>query len=129
MYLLAAASGTLESGTFRTRADRFVGVVLASGGYPGAFETGKPIAGLEAAAEVPGALIVHAGTAERDGRIVTAGGRVLTVVAGAPTFEDARRRAYTAAGRISFDASFFRRDIGRRAVDTSQQGHTNDVAD
>ncbi len=112
-HLEAAAQGALDSGTFRVRADRFVGVVLASGGYPGTYETGKPITGLEAA-EASGALVFHAGTAARDGAIVTAGGRVLTVVAGAPGFAEARARAYAAARKIAFEGMFCRQDIGVR---------------
>lgn len=92
------------------------GVVLASGGYPGDFETGLPISGLDT--HVPGeaALVFHAGTAMRDGRFVTAGGRVLTVVAADPTYRGAIDRAYRAAARITFDKMHFRTDIGRSAL-------------
>jgi phosphoribosylamine--glycine ligase len=113
-HLHAAARGVLESGTFRVSGDRFVGVVLASGGYPDHYETGKIITGLDAA-ESAGALVFHAGTTMRDGVAVTAGGRVLTVVAGAPGFAAARERAYAAARRISFEGMFCRSDIGLRA--------------
>jgi phosphoribosylamine--glycine ligase len=113
-HLDAAARGVLESGTFRVRGDRFVGVVLASGGYPDQYETGKIITGLDAAASA-GALVFHAGTAMRDGVPVTAGGRVLTVVAGAPGFAAARERAYAAAACIAFEGMFRRSDIGLRA--------------
>jgi phosphoribosylamine--glycine ligase len=90
---------------------------MASGGYPDRYETGKPIAGLDEASARPGVVVFHAGTAVRDGRAVTAGGRVLTVVAGAGRFADARRLAYDAVGRISFDGAFYRTDIGLRAGD------------
>jgi phosphoribosylamine--glycine ligase len=115
-HLQAASRGELESGMFRTRSRRYVGVVLASGGYPEAFENGKAIAGLDEAAAQPGVLVFHAGTAERDGHLVTAGGRVLTVVADGDGFADARDRAYAAAARISFEGMFYRRDIGVRAM-------------
>jgi len=91
-----------------------VAVVLASGGYPDRFETGKPIAGVEGAAAGEGVHVFHAGTVARDGRVLTAGGRVLTVTATAPDLEEARRRAYEAASGISFDGMTYRRDIAER---------------
>jgi phosphoribosylamine---glycine ligase len=115
-HLWEAAGGRVESGTFRTGEDRHVGVVLASGGYPEKFETGKVIAGLDEAASQPGTLIFHAGSAARDGDIVTAGGRVLTVVGSGAGFAEARRRAYDGVERISFDGVHYRRDIGVRAL-------------
>ena len=111
--LRAAARGNLEDAAWRVTADPHVGVVVASGGYPNAYATGRAIAGLDAAAAVPGALIVHAGTDRQDGTVVTAGGRVLTVVARGRTFGQAIDRAYEAVDLISFDGSFARRDIGR----------------
>ena len=119
-HLWNAAGGRIESGTFRTRKDRYVGVVLASGGYPDRFETGKVITGLDEAAALPDTLVFHAGTAARDGGIITSGGRVLTVVGGGGDFAEARRRAYEAVGRISFEGMQYRRDIGTRAVVSSQ---------
>ncbi|MCA9534223.1 MAG: phosphoribosylamine--glycine ligase [Myxococcales bacterium] len=94
-------------------------VVLASGGYPGAYETGKVIEGLEAAAAVEGVEVFHAGTAERDGQVVTHGGRVLTVTAVGDTLEQAAERAYRAADAITFDGKMLRRDIGWRARSAS----------
>jgi phosphoribosylamine--glycine ligase len=88
-------------------------VVLASGGYPGAYETGVPIDGVEAA-EATGAVVFHAGTARRDGRLVTAGGRVLGVTAVGDDVSGAIDAAYEAVGRIRFEGVHFRRDIGRR---------------
>jgi phosphoribosylamine---glycine ligase len=114
-HLRAAADGTLEPGVCRTRPDRVVGVVMASGGYPDAFDTGLPIEGLDTVP--PGALVFHAGTSERDGRLVTAGGRVLTVVGAGADFSAARSRAYDAVSRISFERAHYRRDIGVRAVE------------
>ena len=96
--------------------DAAVSVVLASGGYPDSYETGKVIAGLGNAANVPGVILFHAGTARRGNDIVTAGGRVLTVVAEGRDYRQAISRAYEAAGRITFDRMFMREDIGRKAV-------------
>jgi phosphoribosylamine---glycine ligase len=115
-HLWDAAGGRVEPGTFRTRGDRHVGVVLASGGYPDAFEKGKVVTGLDEAAALPDALVFHAGSAARDGGIVTAGGRVLTVVGSGADYAQARDRAYEAVGRIAFEGMHFRRDIGARAL-------------
>ena len=89
--------------------------MLASAGYPESSSKGDPISGLEAAAG--GAEVFHAGTAERDGEIVTAGGRVLAVTALGPTPAAARERAYDAAGKIEFDGRQLRGDIAQRAVE------------
>jgi phosphoribosylamine---glycine ligase len=94
-----------------------VGVVIASGGYPDAYQTGKPINGLGNAASVPGVTIFHAGTARQGDLVTTAGGRVLTVVGEGRDYRQAISRAYEAAGRISFDGMFMRKDIGRKAVE------------
>ena len=115
-HLWNSAGGRVESGTFRTRGDRHVGVVLASGGYPDRFETGKVIEGLGEAAALPGTFVFHAGSAARSGAIVTSGGRVLTVVGSGPGFVDARDSAYAAVAKISFDGMQYRRDIGARAL-------------
>lgn len=88
-----------------------VTVVMASGGYPGKYETGKPIHGLAEAAALPDIQIFHAGTKEQNGEIVTAGGRVLAVTALGATRAEARARAYEAVGRIDFEGAHFRRDI------------------
>jgi aspartate oxidase len=90
-------------------------IVLAAGGYPDVVETGKAITGLAAAASIPEALVFHAGTAKRDGQIVTSGGRVLTVVGRGVSHRAAIDVAYEAAGRIQFEGMQFRRDIGRKA--------------
>ncbi len=92
--LLAAAEGALDARPIRWRPDKHVGVVLASAGYPGAGPTGRPISGLDTAGRLEGVLVFHAGTASADQRIVTAGGRVLTVVGRGPTYETAAARAY-----------------------------------
>jgi phosphoribosylamine--glycine ligase len=125
--LLAAATGQLPENAVTCSSDCCVGVVLASRGYPATSESGCPIDGLDAAAKAPGALVFHAGTRVADGRIVTAGGRVLTVVGRARTFDRAMAAAYDAVAHIRFDGMQCRRDIGRKAiVDTvpaSHRGH------
>jgi phosphoribosylamine---glycine ligase len=93
--------------------DAAVCVNLASGGYPGRYATGVPITGVEDA-ERTGAHVFHCGTAEKDGRLVTAGGRVLSVTTTGATLPDAIGRAYAAVERITFDGMQFRRDIGTR---------------
>ena len=90
-----------------------VTVVLASGGYPGSYETGHPISGLDEAAQAPDAVVFHAGTRAGDGGVVTAGGRVLAVSALGSDVEDARRKAYAAADVITFDGRQLRSDIAR----------------
>jgi phosphoribosylamine--glycine ligase len=115
--LLATAKGKLADVTLSWCGDWAVSVVLASGGYPGDYETGKPILGIEDAEELPGVTIYHAGTRRADdGTLVTSGGRVLNVTALGPDFAGARDRAYEAASRISFDGMFMRTDIGARAL-------------
>jgi phosphoribosylamine--glycine ligase len=111
-----AAAGALPSRPARFRREPHVGVVLAAGGYPDAPETGKAIQGIDAASEIPGSIVFHAGTATREGRLVTAGGRVLTVVGRGTTYGDAIDAAYAAASRIHFEGMQYRRDIGRKAL-------------
>ncbi|MEO7888814.1 MAG: phosphoribosylamine--glycine ligase [Vicinamibacterales bacterium] len=119
--LYSAATGDLRSDVVREGTQPAVGVVLASRGYPAAAEHGQPIDGLAAAADVPGALIFHAGTAVAQGRLVTAGGRVLTVVGRGATFQDAMTTAYRAVDRIHFAGMQCRRDIGRKAADNGRE--------
>ena len=111
-----AAIGALPSRPARFRNEPHVGVVLAAGGYPDTPESGQAIEGIEAASEVPGSIVFHAGTAKRDGRLVTSGGRVLTVVGRSTTYRDAIDTAYAAASRIRFNGMQYRRDIGRKAL-------------
>jgi phosphoribosylamine--glycine ligase len=94
-----------------------VTIVLASAGYPASFSSGDPIHGLHDAAAIGGVEITHAGTALRNGEVVTAGGRVLNVTGVAPTAGEARDRAYEAARLISFEGMQMREDIAARAVD------------
>jgi phosphoribosylamine--glycine ligase len=117
--LLAAAAGRLDS-SVPLRPEKHVGIVLAARGYPGQVETGAVIRGLEQAASADDVLVFHAGTRQLDGQIVTAGGRVLTVVGRAATYEQAIDRAYAAVARISFDGMQYRRDIGRKAIAESR---------
>lgn len=114
--LASAAQGRLRSHAPKFRDQPHVGVVLAAGGYPDAVESDRVITGVDAAAAVPGALVFHAGTAVRDGELVTAGGRVLTVVGRGSTYPDAIDVAYRAAAHIHFDGMQFRTDIGRKAA-------------
>jgi phosphoribosylamine--glycine ligase len=93
-----------------------VTIVLASAGYPGRYETGKPISGLEEAAKLQDVQIFHAGTRRANGEIVTAGGRVLAVTALGSTMESARTRAYKAVSVIHFEGCHYRRDIALGAV-------------
>jgi phosphoribosylamine--glycine ligase len=111
--LFDAASGRLRGGTLSESPNRFAGVVLAARNYPGTPETGQEIHGIADAEAVDDALVFHAATREVDGRLVTAGGRVLTVVAGRPSLDAAITSAYDAASKIHFDGMQFRRDIGR----------------
>lgn len=111
----AAARGALDTAHCRTSDAAMVGVVVASRGYPESSESGQPIAGI-AAAEEAGTHVIHAGTALRDGQIVTSGGRVLTVVAGGRDFGDAIERAYAGLRAITFDGMQYRTDIGRKAM-------------
>jgi phosphoribosylamine--glycine ligase len=116
--LAAAATGALPDRPARFRAEPHVGVVLAAGGYPDEPESGRKITGLDAAAAVRGALVFHAGTVRRDGQVLTAGGRVLTVVGRGATYREAIDIAYRAASHIQFDGMQFRRDIGHKALTT-----------
>jgi phosphoribosylamine--glycine ligase len=109
--LLACAEGGIERCEDLGNSGAALCVVLASGGYPGTFRKGLPISGL--GADLPGTLVYHAGTARgRDGEILTAGGRVLSVVGVGDTFEEAKKRAYARAGMISFEDMHYRKDIG-----------------
>src|SRR5215831_9007308 len=118
--LVAAADGRLAQSTCRIGSDHMVGVVIASRGYPESSESGQPIDGVEAAQKIPGVSVYHAGTAMRDGRLVTAGGRVLTVAGRGSDFTEAIVRAYAGVLQIQFDGMQFRRDIGRRALQSLQ---------
>jgi phosphoribosylamine--glycine ligase len=115
---LLAAAGTrqLRRTGLRVRREPHVGVVVASGGYPDAFEKGLVIHGVDAAEALDDVLVFHAGTAMRDGRLVTAGGRVLTVVGRGSDYREAIARAYAGVEKVSFDGMHVRRDIGQKAL-------------
>lgn len=112
--ILASLNGRLGDIDIRWRDEAAVCVILASAGYPGDYAKGLPIEGLEEAERE--ALVFHAGTAERDGRIVTDGGRVLGVVGRGADIREARERAYAAADKIRFEGKHCRTDIAARAL-------------
>jgi phosphoribosylamine---glycine ligase len=116
MLLWATAAGALPDRPARFRDEPHVGVVIASSGYPESSDSGRVITGVEEAERVPGALVFHAGTAERDGHLVTSGGRVLTVVGRGRTHKDAIETAYHAVEKIRFEGMQYRKDIGAKAV-------------
>jgi phosphoribosylamine--glycine ligase len=114
--LEASVNGTLDRLDLRWRPGASVCVVMASAGYPGSCPKGKVIHGLEAAAALPHTKVFHAGTAQRNGEIVTQGGRVLGVTAWAGDLRAARDAAYAAVERITFEGAQFRRDIAAKAL-------------
>lgn len=120
----ACVDGRLAQAAVRWRAGACACVVLASGGYPGHYEKGYPITGLDAAAKLPGVMLFHAGTRHRDAtaQIVTDGGRVLGVTAVGESLDQALARAYAAAGQIRFEGMQYRQDIGRKGSAYAQAG-------
>ncbi|MGZ5387940.1 MAG: phosphoribosylamine--glycine ligase, partial [Solirubrobacterales bacterium] len=122
LCLAAREPGGLAGAPAEFGSDWAVTVVLASAGYPASSSKGDVISGLERAAAVEGVEVTHAGTAERGGEIVTAGGRVLNVTGLGLGPAEARARAYDAAELISFEGMQMRRDIAARAVDRVATG-------
>lgn len=120
--LAAAADGALDDRPLAFRSEPHVGVVLASQGYPGAGPVGVPIAGLDGADRLDGVVVFHAGTARHGHDVVTAGGRVLTVVGRGASYADAIARAYTGVSKIAFAGMHYRTDIGRKALPRSNVG-------
>jgi phosphoribosylamine--glycine ligase len=114
--LQASIEGRLSDGDFRWSKDASVCVVMSSGGYPGTFEVGKRIDGLDDAGAVEGVKVFHAGTSKRDGVHYTSGGRVLGVTARGSDLETAVARAYSACAKISFEGAHYRKDIAGRAL-------------
>ena len=115
--MLAVAEGRADDIDLAWSESWAVCVVLASEGYPGAYEKGKVILGIEEAEDIDGVMVFHAGTKRNaDGELVTNGGRVLNVVALGDTFEEARERAYEACDLINFEGKQLRSDIGRKAL-------------
>lgn len=114
--LAAVARGDLGQQSVRLGSDRTVCVVLASRGYPDSSESDRPITGIDLASGIAGVSVYHAGTAVRNGTLVTAGGRVLTVVGRGAKYSEATARAYAGVLQIIFDGMQYRRDIGRKAL-------------
>ena len=114
--MLACADGTLKDCSIKWKDGAAVCVVMASGGYPKAYEKGKKITGLTAAEET-GVLVFHAGTAKKNGEIVTDGGRVLGVAATADDIKKAVAKAYEGVAKIDFAGAFYRKDIAHRALE------------
>ncbi|RMF89507.1 MAG: phosphoribosylamine--glycine ligase [Nitrospinota bacterium] len=114
--LEATIDGTLDQIRLRWRKEAAVCVVMASQGYPGPYEKGKEIQGLEAVAEMEDVVVFHAGTALREGKVVTSGGRVLGVTALGETIAAAIERAYTAVKQIWWEGVHYRTDIGQKAL-------------
>jgi phosphoribosylamine--glycine ligase len=112
--LTACAQGALETVKIGWQPGFAVSVVLCSGGYPGSYQTGLPIEGIEAAEKLEDVVVFHAGTADKDGVLVTAGGRVLNVTATAQTLDEALEKAYAGVRCIHFEGMHYRHDIGRR---------------
>lgn len=114
---LACDDGSLDEAMVRWEDDWAVSVVLASKGYPGHYEKGKPISGIADANAMEGVFVYHAGTTlDDEGDVLTNGGRVLDVTAIAPSFEEARNKVYQACDRISFEGKTYRHDIGIKAI-------------
>ena len=114
--LEASIEGRVSDGDFRWSSDASVCVVMASGGYPGTFDSGKKIIGLENAEKMEGVEVFHAGTTQREGAFYTSGGRVLGVTARAADLQQAVERAYAAVSSIGFENAHYRKDIAARAV-------------
>jgi phosphoribosylamine--glycine ligase len=112
----AAIDGNLDEAQMQWSPDASACVVIASGGYPGTYENGKAIHGLEQADALEDVKVFHAGTSKRDGTYYTAGGRVLGVTARGADLRTAVARAYQATAKISFDGAYYRKDIAGRAL-------------
>ena len=113
---LAVCEGRLDEVTLEWDRRPAVCVVMASGGYPGDYEKGKKITGLDEAGQLQDVVVFHAGTAGKDGDIVTNGGRVLGVTALGAQIAGAKARAYEAVDKIKFDGAYWRRDIADKAI-------------
>ena len=115
--LLHVATGCLKDEDVVVRSESAATVIIASGGYPGSYEKGKEISGLDAAAQVPGATVFHCGTKAAEGAVLTDGGRVLSVTGRGATLREAVDTAYQSVGKIAFDKAFYRKDIAHRAFE------------
>ncbi|MBI4639292.1 MAG: phosphoribosylamine--glycine ligase, partial [Candidatus Tectomicrobia bacterium] len=114
--LEAVVEGNLAGMTIQWKEEAAVCVVMASKGYPGAYEVGKEISGLDQAATLDNVIVFHAGTARKEEKIVTAGGRVLGVTGLGSTISQAIESTYEAVRKISFEGAYYRTDIGRKAL-------------
>jgi len=114
--ILACIDGTLDKVSLEWTDEPAVCVAMVSGGYPASYEKGKVINGLDQARNLDKIIVFHAGTAEKDGKVVTSGGRVLGITALGNTIKDAIDLAYKAINEISFDGAYYRKDIGYRAL-------------
>jgi phosphoribosylamine--glycine ligase len=114
--LEASVNGDLEHVSLEWEDSGCVNLILCSGGYPGEYEKGLPITGIEEAERVPGVVVFHSGTIEQGQSLLTNGGRVLGVSAVGATLEEALGRVYTAADLIQFEGKYMRRDIGAKAL-------------
>jgi phosphoribosylamine--glycine ligase len=119
--MLATCKGTLDKITLEWDSRAAICVVMASGGYPGDYEKGKVISGIDEAEKLKDVTVFHAGTAEKDGKIVTAGGRVLGVTALGETIAAAQARAYEAVEKIKFEKAYYRKDIADKAIKKSSK--------
>ena len=113
---LAVCEHKLDEITLQWEKRPAICVVMASGGYPGDYQKGKEITGIDKAGELKDVVVFHAGTAMKDGKLVTAGGRVLGITAAGDTVADAKAGAYEGVGRISFDGAHYRHDIADKAI-------------
>ena len=118
--ILSAQQGKLDEFNWKNLSKYAVCVVISSGGYPGSYETGKTILGLDNSFEQD-VIIFHAGTRREDSRIVTAGGRVLGVTALDDTLEKAIDKVYRAVGKITFDGAYYRKDIAAKALNLKKR--------
>ena len=114
--LAASIDGKLKSVELKWKAGASVCVVMASEGYPGAYQKGKAIRGLEEAGRLPRTKVFHAGTQKGGEQFVTSGGRVLGITSWADNLQAARDSAYAAVGKIGFDGAHYRRDIGAKGL-------------
>jgi len=114
--MLATCNGTLDKITLEWDSRPAVCIVMASGGYPETYEKGKVITGIENAEALGDVIVFHAGTAEKNGQIVTAGGRVLGVTAMGDNIAQAQKRAYQAVEKINFEKAYYRKDIADKAI-------------
>jgi len=115
----AALDGALDKVSAEWDERAALGVVMAAGGYPGSYSKGKPISGLESTSD-PDVKVFHAGTALKDGQVLTSGGRVLCVTALGQSVSEAQQKAYVRAAEIHWEGAFYRRDIGYRAISREQ---------